>query len=43
VWTQQRDHNEDLGDFNFGPSMRRLLRAPADNIFMIKATYWWNP
>ncbi|MDP3909882.1 MAG: DUF5916 domain-containing protein [Gemmatimonadales bacterium] len=43
VWTQSRSASDDVGDFAFGPSMRRMLRAPAENIFMIKATYWWNP
>lgn len=43
VWTQSRQDSEDFGDFNLGSSMGRMLRAPADNIFMIKATYWWNP
>ena len=43
VWTQIRSDFEDVGDFQFGSSMRRMFRAPAENIFMIKATYWWNP
>jgi len=43
VWTQSRQDYETVGNFNFGSSMGRILRAPADNIFMIKATYWWNP
>jgi len=43
VWTQSRSDFEDVGDFRFGSSMGRMLRAPAENIFMIKATYWWNP
>ena len=43
VWTQSRSDYEDVGDFQFGQSMRRMFRAPAENIFMIKATYWWNP
>jgi len=43
VWTQSRSDFEDVGDFQFGNSMQRLLRAPSENIFMIKATYWWNP
>ena len=43
VWTQSRSDFEDVGEFNFGSSMRRMLQAPAENIFMIKATYWWNP
>jgi len=43
VWTQSRSDYEDVGDFQFGQSMRRMFRAPAENIFMVKATYWWNP
>jgi hypothetical protein len=43
VWTQSRSDFEDVGDFQFGNSMGRLFRAPSENIFMIKATYWWNP
>ncbi len=43
VWTQSRSDFEDVGDFQFGRSMGKMLRAPAENIFMVKATYWWNP
>jgi len=43
VWTQSRSDYEATGDFNFGQSMHRMMNAPAENIFMIKATYWWNP
>jgi hypothetical protein len=43
VWTQSREDFEGVGDFQLGRSMSRMLRAPAENIFMIKATYWWNP
>jgi len=43
VWTQSREDFENVGDFRFGSSMGRMLSAPAENIFMIKATYWWNP
>jgi len=43
VWTQSRSAADDKGDFRFGSSMGSMLRAPAENIFMIKATYWWNP
>jgi len=41
VWTQSRSDFEDVGDFQFGQSMRRMFRAPAENIFMVKATYWF--
>jgi hypothetical protein len=43
VWTQSRSASDDNGDFRFGQSMSSMLRAPAENIFMVKATYWWNP
>jgi hypothetical protein len=43
VWTQSREDFEGVGDFQLGRSMSRMLSAPAENIFMIKATYWWNP
>jgi hypothetical protein len=43
VWTQSRSDFEDSGEFNFASSMARMLQAPAENILMIKATYWWNP
>jgi len=43
VWTQTRQDAEGIGDFAFHRSLDRLIQAPADNIFLIKATYWWNP
>ncbi|HET7297039.1 MAG TPA: DUF5916 domain-containing protein, partial [Gemmatimonadales bacterium] len=43
VWTQSRSDNVNIGDFQFGPSVSRMLGARADNIFLVKFTYWWNP
>lgn len=43
VWTQTRSDDETSGDFQFRRSMDRLLHAKADNIFLVKVTYWWNP
>src|SRR5213596_770160 len=43
VWTQARQASDDTGEFDFGSSMKRMIRAPAANIFMLKVTYWWNP
>jgi hypothetical protein len=43
VWTQSRSTDLDRADFDVGGSMRDLFHAPAENIFMIKATYWWSP
>jgi hypothetical protein len=42
VWTQTRSDYEDIGNFRFGRSFNRLLDAEADNIFMVKFTYWLN-
>jgi hypothetical protein len=42
VWTQTRNDFENNGMFRFGRSFNRLLDAKADNIFMIKFTYWLN-
>jgi len=40
VWTQQRTDDETLGDLRFGPSTRRLFDAQANDIFLMKATYY---
>jgi hypothetical protein len=40
VWTQERTDEEELGDLRFGASTRRLLDARANDIFMVKATYY---
>jgi len=42
VWTQRRADSEYQGDFQFNRSFKRLWTTKADNIFMIKFTYWWN-
>jgi len=34
---------ENIGSFQFGPSIRRMTLSRPDNIFMVKLTYWWNP
>jgi hypothetical protein len=43
VWTQSRSADLSAAEFDVGDSMRDLMRTPAENIFMIKATYWWTP
>jgi hypothetical protein len=42
VWTQSRSDYENAGEFQFKKSVDRLLDARADNIFMVKFTYWLN-
>jgi hypothetical protein len=43
VWTQNRSDTETVGTFRAGRALNRLLDASADNIFMVKVSYWWNP
>ncbi len=43
VWTQQRTDFADPGDFSFGRDVRHLFSASADNVFLVKMTYWLNP
>ena len=43
VWTQNRSDTETIGSFRTGRALGRLFGATADNIFMVKLSYWWNP
>jgi hypothetical protein len=43
VWTQQRSSEQDPGNFSLGRDFRNLFSSVGDNVFMVKATYWWNP
>ncbi len=43
VWTQNRSDTETIGTFRTGRSLNRLFDATADNIFLIKLSFWWNP
>jgi hypothetical protein len=40
VWQQQRSEEALLGDFRLGRDSGAMLRAPSENVFLIKATYW---
>jgi hypothetical protein len=40
VWTQNREDEEPTGRMAFGRDARTLFRAPGDNIFMVKVSYW---
>ena len=42
AWTQERTDHEALGDLRVGPSTRRLFDAQANDIFLVKATYYLN-
>jgi hypothetical protein len=43
VWTQNRNDTETIGSFRTGHALDRLFGASADNIFLVKVSYWWNP
>jgi hypothetical protein len=43
VWTQNRSETETVGSFRTGRALGRLFDAAADNIFLVKVSYWWNP
>jgi len=40
VWTQTRSDAVPLGDLELQRDERALFRAPADNIFLLKISYW---
>jgi hypothetical protein len=42
VWTQNRADYANPGDFRLGRDFGDLMRAPGDNIFLIKVSYRWN-
>jgi Domain of unknown function (DUF5916) len=42
VWTQTREEDTPNGDFRFSKSLGDIWNLPADNIFMVKFTYYWN-
>jgi hypothetical protein len=42
VWTQSRSDYENLGNFRFHRSVGRLGDTRPDNIFLVKASYWWG-
>ena len=43
VWTQDRQFNEEVGSFRAGNSFHNLFQQKPDNIFAVKATYYWRP
>jgi hypothetical protein len=40
VWQQERSGFEPIGDFDFGRDARAIFDGPANNVFLIKASYW---
>jgi len=42
VWTHDQRNTENPGDFKFGRDFRNLWSAEADDIFLMKFTYWFD-
>jgi hypothetical protein len=40
VWQRAQSHNARVGDFDFGRDLGQLFRAPADDRFIVKISYW---
>ncbi|MGH7628128.1 MAG: DUF5916 domain-containing protein [Gemmatimonadales bacterium] len=43
VWTQSRSDTVLDGQFRLGDGLDRLLSGAADNVFLVKLSYWWRP
>jgi hypothetical protein len=42
AWTQDRFDDAYAGDFRLGRDARALFRAPADDVFVLKISYWFG-
>jgi hypothetical protein len=40
VWTQQRRDQLASGEFDFGRDTSRVFTSPADDVFLVKVSYW---
>jgi hypothetical protein len=43
VWTQDRSDTISDGTFRFGDGVSRMFGGAADNVFLVKLSYWWKP
>lgn len=43
VWTHDRSDDQGTGYFNFRRDFTELLKADADNVLLLKLSYWLNP
>ena len=42
VWTQQRREVAPWGEFDFGDDVSALFTAPADDVLLVKVSYWFG-
>jgi len=43
VWQHRRSDVARVDDLALGRDLRALFRTPADNVLVVKASYWFNP
>ncbi len=43
VWTQSRSDTVLEGQFRLGDGIDRIFSSAADNVFLVKLSYWWRP
>ncbi len=43
VWTQNRSDTVLDGQFRLGDGVDRMFSGAADNVFLVKLSYWWRP
>jgi uncharacterized protein DUF5916/cellulose/xylan binding protein with CBM9 domain len=43
AWQQTRSDFEPIGDFGLGRDLGNVFSTAPDNIFLVKASYWFNP
>jgi hypothetical protein len=41
VWQRLQEDEVSAGNFDFGRDLSALVRAPAENVFMVKVSYWF--
>jgi hypothetical protein len=41
VWQRLQEDEVSVGNFDFGRDLSALVRAPAENVFMVKVNYWF--
>ena len=42
VWQQQRTDFARYDGFGIGEEIGEVFRAPVENVFLVKATYWFG-
>ena len=42
VWSQARENSNNMVDATFGENVETTFSSPAGNVFLLKASYWFN-